>query len=183
MSQGITEAAFWSGFLTLIQDLCGNTVVVQDANGTREHVPGDMSAVYVSITARKQKGQTPSSSYAEAVLDDDGPIYETLTKIENITIRFRVESLQQTPGQKADVTAEKIKNGFFFSRTYPRLAALCLGLGEKLFEGSFEDTSDDLYRSVVILDYRFLYISSATDPTPDERIDPSASEDFTGGAT
>lgn len=175
----IAEEDFWPGLKELLADLSG-AGIVQDANETREHQPADVVALYVDIIARRTIGQTPSSSYAEAVEDDDGPVFETLSTIENLTIRVDVKSLDQTPGYKADKTATRLKLGLYFETSYARLQALSLGMGACLFDSRQEDTADDHYASVVRLDFRMMHTSSLTDPTEQERIAPEASEDIEG---
>jgi hypothetical protein len=124
----------------------------------------------VQIFALRAIGQRDDFVFAEAVPDDDGPLYETVTGIREMTLRVRVE----TYDQRANLTAR-----FYLETMRKKLQALstttsfqALGLGFQSTE-SLTDISipvNSRMQSFAALDMKMNGFDSWTDPTTYSRI-------------
>jgi hypothetical protein len=125
----------------------------------------------IQTFAEEQIGQAAESTFAEAVPDDNGPLFESVRTWQAMTLRVRVESMSQAPNQTArfylGLVREKIQT------LTSRFALQGAGLGFQSIAG-YTDLSIPVnsgMRSFAALDLRMNAASIWTDPTEYSRIE------------
>lgn len=174
----MSELLLWPGLCAFVR-ACTSLTVVQHEDDARIQTSDDPQArCDIRQISGRQIGHVPHKDYPEA--SDDGPLNERQTRWENITVRFRFESLDQRPGYKAQLWADRLAFGLNETIALASLAALDLSFGEVLAnQPVLGESSDNLTLSVVWFDVRFAYKQTFTGATEYSRISEDAAGDVT----